>query len=1832
MDINFTSTQQDIGGFVGSGNNVVMNNCFSTGQVNGSQAGGLFGFISGSNSSITNCYSRCAISGGSGVREGGLGGYFAAGEIQNSYSTGLVTGGSPIGGLFGINYATVTDCFWDTETSEQSSSPNGGTGKTTADMKDYTTFTNAGWDFEVETANGTTNYWDIDNASGVINSGYPFLAWENGDEVSLHINIAPIADDIAVTTDEDVAVAITLTGSDVDGDVLTFAVVTAPTNGTLTGDTPNLTYTPNTGYSGLDSFTYVANDGTVDSEEASVTITVNEALTAPIAVDDIVSTDEDVPYILSNLLTNDSDPNGDEISIASYTQPTNGAITFASIETRRNELPNKIYWTDHDEYYIKRSNLDGSEVEELISSEVYGLALDMTNEHMYFWDYDADTIYRTNLDATEGLTDIVDVYDCYSIALDILNGKIYYADGDNYCLWRANLDGSGAEIILEDVEPYSITIDAQNNQLYFWDYESDYIVKCNLDGSEKESILEAEGTSNSLAFDFANSKMYFGYNGEMAGIFRANLDGSEVEPVIEDVYVYQLDLDLVNNKIYFTVEEEATILARCNLDGSEPEELNWVDIYSEGVLKLNSSNNAGVLAYVPNENWFGTDSFTYTITDGSEISEEASVTITVNSVNDFPIVENVWLSTQPNIAVSTVLTGSDVESDVTLSIYEEPLNGTLSGEIPNITYTPNLDWAGSDYFTYRAFDGINYSSLGVITVIVNDAPIVENIVFTTNEDVEISIPFVGSDVNGDDLTFEVVDVPTMGYVDGDGIYYPLSNVNGEDVFTYLANDGFVNSEIATATVTIVAVNDTPEASDQIFSAFTNNQSNIDVVVSDVDEDELAYNILEEPQHGELTGVAPNFIYTPQNDYMGTDSFVLEVSDGELQTNAIITIGTRNFLKWGLHWVGDVIPADLYHVSKVCAGNDFSLAILPDSTVTGWGRNYYNQITPPDGLSGVIDVDAGLYHSIALKSDGTVAVWGLNNQEQCNVPADLDSVVVIDAGRFHNAVVKSDGSVVVWGAYWVPEVQPPAGLTDIIDIATSTFNVIALKSDGTVIGWGNNENNLLNIPADLTDVVGISMSTQSAYALKSDGTIVAWGVNFHGTLDIPTDITDFVRIKAGEYHCLAQRADDTILAWGPNDYGETTIPENVMGVTDLSAGMKYNYGMINIDVNSNTAPVANAGVDVSIYEGNLVTLDASGSSDADGDVITYLWTAPEGVILSDETAINPTFTAPSVDVDVEYTFSLVVNDGEFDSNVDEVVVTVLAESIPAGIEIVAADNGNNETLLNITWGVVEGLQYYIYKSDDAYAIYPDEWICLNADSPNTSGTFSETITDEIVFYRLATELSAPCEVIGYVRYACSNIPSGGRNMIALPFETTLTTAQELGESIPNCDAVAKWDAEAQLWVTAELDDGWSNSFAIENNIAYMVNVTSTTNVYFMGTIVPDVNYELITTAGTNQNTIMLPLSKSSLNTASAVGNDIGVSKMISKWNGAHQGWKSTVKLPFGWISNFVVDVALPLLVDVTANTTWPEIPIFTSNVTKKENLTFIRTPIETNLPNPVYGQIFAEDGISFIAEDDIEIYAYNTNNSEDVINLETYGCGYGLGSGSNPPGYEGWFYFEVANFQDSWATNDVIRVVITEQSTGYQIMKEFVLTVDGDNPVNTVPVANDISLETDEDTPVTVAFVGSDLDNDELTFSVVDAPTNGVYVDGVYTPNAGWFGVDTFTYVANDGTVDSEIATVTITVNEVLGAPSAPTNVQIVVSVDDIGHVIRTITWNPVPNVDFYNVYACDTPDGNFVQINQEPIIGTTFESVGGSVMKFYYVTANNGGVVTISPRKSNFRN
>lgn len=134
--------------------------CWATGQCNGASTSGLVQWNRGASSVIRNCYSRCVVTGT--FFTGGLV-QWNEGTIETSYFAGGLSSPFTPGGLVQNNGGTVDNCFWDTEVSGQSWS-DGGTGKTTAQMKTKSTFTDAGWDFDT--------IWNIFSHC---NEGYPCL-------------------------------------------------------------------------------------------------------------------------------------------------------------------------------------------------------------------------------------------------------------------------------------------------------------------------------------------------------------------------------------------------------------------------------------------------------------------------------------------------------------------------------------------------------------------------------------------------------------------------------------------------------------------------------------------------------------------------------------------------------------------------------------------------------------------------------------------------------------------------------------------------------------------------------------------------------------------------------------------------------------------------------------------------------------------------------------------------------------------------------------------------------------------------------------------------------------------------------------------------------------------------------------------------------------------------------------------------------------------------------------------------------------------------------------------------------------------------------------------------------------------------------------------------------------------------------------------------------------------------------------------------------------------------------------------------------------------------
>jgi len=333
---------------------------------------------------------------------------------------------------------------------------------------------------------------------------------------------------------------------------------------------------------------------------------------------------------------------------------------------------------------------------------------------------------------------------------------------------------------------------------------------------------------------------------------------------------------------------------------------------SHGTLTRNAN---GSFTYTPAASYNGSDSFTYQASDGTLVSNLATVTITVTAVNDAPAAVADAYSTDEDTGLTVAAPGvlandSDPDGDTLTAVAGSgPSHGTLTRNANgSFTYTPAANYSGSDSFTYRASDGTLTSGLATVTITVgavNDAPTATADAYATDEDTALMVAAPGvlgndSDPDGTTLTAVLASGPAHGTLtlntDGSFTYTPAVNYNGGDSFTYRASDGSLESTVATVTLTVTAVNDAPVATDDAYS--TAEDTALTVAApgalgndSDPDHNPLSAVLVSGPSHGTLTlNPDGSFTYTPTTNHTGSDSFTYQASDGTLASElATVTL-------------------------------------------------------------------------------------------------------------------------------------------------------------------------------------------------------------------------------------------------------------------------------------------------------------------------------------------------------------------------------------------------------------------------------------------------------------------------------------------------------------------------------------------------------------------------------------------------------------------------------------------------------------------------------------------------------------------------------------------------------------------------------------------------------------------------------------------------------------------------------------------------------------------------------------------------------------------------------
>jgi len=312
------------------------------------------------------------------------------------------------------------------------------------------------------------------------------------------------------------------------------------------------------------------------------------------------------------------------------------------------------------------------------------------------------------------------------------------------------------------------------------------------------------------------------------------------------------------------------------------------------------SGAAPHLTYTPSLNWSGTDSFTFTVSDGKDAPVSAAVQITVTPVNDAPVASAAVLATSEDTAAALSLGGSDVEGDaLAFSIVTPPAHGVLTGAAPALTYTPAPNYFGPDSFTYLVSDGQSDGAPAAISInvsSVNDVPFAAAQTLSGAEDHPLAVTLTGTDEDGDVLAFTVTTPPAHGTLSGTApelTYTADADWNGTDSFAFTVSDGLVTSAPATVTLNVQPVNDIPVVYPQTIRTEENLAVVIDLTGSDTEGSALSFSIVTPPAHGSLSGTAPHLTYTPQAGWLGTDGFTYTAGDGTgVSVPAAVTVHVR----------------------------------------------------------------------------------------------------------------------------------------------------------------------------------------------------------------------------------------------------------------------------------------------------------------------------------------------------------------------------------------------------------------------------------------------------------------------------------------------------------------------------------------------------------------------------------------------------------------------------------------------------------------------------------------------------------------------------------------------------------------------------------------------------------------------------------------------------------------------------------------------------------------------------------------------------------------------------
>ncbi|AGH80833.1 hemagglutinin/hemolysin-like protein [Psychromonas sp. CNPT3] len=1128
-----------------------------------------------------------------------------------------------------------------------------------------------------------------------------------GNTATVNVTVNPVNDetvivDDSVSVDEDgtVAIDVLANDTDIDGNNATVDTFTQGANGSVTLNSDGtLEYKPNADFNGTDSFTYTNTEGNT----ATVNVTVNPVNDDTVIVDDSASVDEDGTVAI-DVLANDTDIDGNNATVDTFTQGANGSVTLNADGTLQYTPAANYHGPDSFTY----TNTEGN-------TATVNITVNDINDAPEIESKDGEIVHKQGpVTVTFTATDIDGTIVSTVATVDPSEGTVVVNSNGTYTFTPAEDFNGDATITLTTTDDDGATATTTSTVTVI-PVNSPPVLSAN-DGTMDEddgsisisfTAYDVDGTiiSTVVSVDPAQGTVVLGndgtsyiftpaenFNGDATITISSTDDDGDTSTTTSTVTVNPVNDDSVVVNDIASVNEDGSVsidvLANdTDIDGNNA----TIDVFTQGVNGTVALNSDGTLEYTPNADFNGTDSFTYTNSEGNT----ATVNVTVNPVNDDSVVVNDIASVDEDGSVSINVLANDTDidgNDATLDTFTQGAHGSVALNADGtLEYTPNADFNGTDSFTYTNSEG-NTATVNVTVNPVNDDSVIVNDIASVDEDGSVSIDVLANDtdIDGNDATLDTYTQGANGSVklnsDGTLQYTPNPDFNGTDSFTYTNTEG----NTATVNVTVNPVNDDSVVVNDIASVNEDGSVSIDVLANDTDIDgnNATIDVFTQGVNGTVALNSDGTLeYTPNADFNGTDSFTYTNSEGNTAT-VNVTVNPVND--------DSVVVNDIASVDE-----DGSVSI-----------NVLANDTDIDGNDATLDTfTQGAHGSVALNADGTLEYTpnadfngtdsftytnSEGNTATVNVtvnPVNDDTVIVDDS-----ASVDEDGTVAI---------DVLANDTDIdgndatLDTFTQGANgIVTLNTDGT-LQYTPNENyhgpdsftytnsegktatvnitvndindgpqiestdgeighkqGTITVTFTATDIDGTIESTVASVD-PSEGTVV---VNNDGTYTF-TPAEDFngdatITLTTTDDDGATATTTSTVTVIPVNSPPVLSVDDGTMDEDDGSISVSFNVydvdgtitsTVVSVDPAQGTVVLSSDGTSYVFTPAENFNGDATitiSSTDDDGDMTTKTSTVTVNPVNDDSVVVND---IASVDEDGSISINVLANDTDIDGN-------------------------------------------------------------------------------------------------------------------------------------------------------------------------------------------------------------------------------------------------------------------------------------------------------------------------------------------------------------------------------------------------------------------------------------------------------------------------------------------------------------------------------------------------------------------------------------------------------